>query len=89
MDSRGAFDRDDELSRDSPISGIMQMSEYAWIITVVANLLGVGFIVMQVRVSLERRLSTLETLVKILMRDKGISIRSTDDNNTVDDIRRL
>ncbi len=89
MDSRGAFDRDDELSRNSPISGIMQMTEYTWILTVVANLLGVGFIVMQVRVQLERRLSTLETLVKILMRDKGLSIRSGDDMNNIDDIRRL
>ena len=89
MDCRGAFNRDDELSRNSPNSGIMQMTEYAWIITVVANLIGVGFIVMQVRVSLERRLSTLETLVKILMRDKGVSIRSGDDMNTIDDIKRL
>lgn len=89
MDSRGAFDRDDELSRDSPISGFMQMNEYTWILTVVANLLGVGFIVMQVRVQLERRLSTLETLVKILMRDKGVAIRSGDDMHDIDDIRRL
>ena len=61
------------------------MTEYAWIITVVANLLGVGFIVMQVRVSLERRLSTLETLVKILMRERGISVRTTDDLGTIDE----
>jgi len=64
------------------------MTEYAWVITVVANLLGVGFIIMQVRVSLERRLTALETLVKILTRDKGISVRSSDDLSAVDDIRR-
>ena len=56
----------------------MQMSDFAWVFSVIANLVGVLFIVMQVRVSLEKRLSVLETYVKILMRDRGIDIRSTD-----------
>ena len=61
------------------------MKDFTWLITIAANLIGVLFIVMQVRVSLERRLSVLETLVKILMRERGINIRSSDDMGTIDE----
>jgi len=56
-----------------------------WVIGFVVNLIGVFGIVMQTRVSLERRISTLETYMKILMRDKGVTIRSTDDMDFTDE----
>jgi len=65
------------------------MTDYTWVIGVVINLIGVLFIVMQVRVSLERRISTLETYVKMLIRDRGINVRSSDNLDTIDDhVRR-
>lgn len=50
-----------------------------WILGFIINLIGVFAIVMQTRVSLERRISVLETYMKILLRDRGISVRATDD----------
>ena len=64
------------------------MTDYTWVIGVVINLIGVLFIVMQVRVSLERRISTLETYVKMLIRDRGINVRSSDNLDTIDDHAR-
>jgi len=65
------------------------MTDYTWVIGVVVNLIGALFIVMQARVSLERRLSTLETYVKMLIRDRGINVRSSDNLDTIDDhVRR-
>lgn len=49
-----------------------------WLFGFLVNLIGVFFIVIQTRVSLERRIATLETYMKILIRDKDISIRSSD-----------
>lgn len=50
-----------------------------WILGFIINLIGVFAIVMQTRVSLERRISVLETYMKILVRERGIHIRSSDD----------
>jgi len=50
-----------------------------WILGFVLNLVGVFAIVVQTRVSLERRISVLETYMKIMLRDRGISVRSSDD----------
>ena len=49
------------------------------------NLIGVFAIVMKFRVSLEQRISTLETYMKILLRNNGVSVRSTDNINDVDE----
>ena len=49
------------------------------------NLVGVFIAIFQTRVSIERRLTALETYMKIIIRDKGISIRSTDAINFKDE----
>lgn len=54
------------------------MTDFTWVLGFLLNLVGVIFAVIQTRVSLERRISVLETYMKILLRDKGVTIRSTD-----------
>lgn len=89
MDSNRYLYRHDEIRRYRPFIKFMQMTDYTWVIGVVVNLIGALFIVMQARVSLERRLSTLETYVKMLIRDRGINVRSSDNLDTIDDhVRR-
>jgi hypothetical protein len=80
-----AVNRDDELSRNNANVEVMPMTDFTWIIGVIVNLVGVLFIVMQIRVALERRISTLETYVKMLIRDRGINVRASDN---VDDLEQ-
>lgn len=54
------------------------MADFTWVIGLIINLISVFFIVIQTRVSLERRISILETYMKILLRDRGVSVRESD-----------
>ena len=54
------------------------MNDLTWIFGFLFNLIGVFFIVIQTRVSLERRISVLETYMKILLREKGVAVRKSD-----------
>ena len=54
------------------------MSDTAWVIGLIINLISVFAVVIQTRVSLERRIAILETYMKILLRDRGVSIRQSD-----------
>lgn len=56
-----------------------------WVIGFIINLIGVFGIVMQTRVSLERRIATLETYMKIMLRDKGINVRASDTMDLTDE----
>ena len=58
-----------------------------WMLGFILNLVGVFFIVIQTRVSLERRIATLETYMRIMVRDKGISVRASDTMDLTDERR--